>query len=74
MKEAPRSDDAPKRAIGGKGRVVTDVLGLVLWGMATAASVQGRDGAADVVKRVRTLAHGPFHVSADGADAGTLVQ
>jgi transposase len=52
---------------------VTDTLGLLLFVMVTAASVQDRDGGTDVLRHTHKLVASLRHVFADGAYAGKLV-
>ncbi len=58
---------------GRKRHIVTDTLGLLLVVMVTAASVQDRDGGAEIFKRVHKLCPSLRHVFADGGYAGRLV-
>lgn len=71
--KATRGYDAGKKVNGRKRHIVTDTLGLLLVVMVTTASVQDRDGGADILK----LGHKVFptlrHVFADGGYAGRLV-
>ncbi len=73
VSKATRGYDAGKKVNGRKRHIVTDTLGLLLVVMVTTASVQDRDGGADIVK----MAHGFFptlrHIFADGGYAGRLV-
>lgn len=69
-----RGYDAGKKVNGRKRHVVTDTLGLLLVVMVTAASVQDRDGGADILKRAHKLFPSLRCVFADGAYAGRLVQ
>ena len=62
-----------KKVQGRKRHIVTDTLGLLLVVMVTAASVQDRDGGAEIFKRVHKLVPSLRHVFADGGYAGKLV-
>ncbi len=71
--KASRGYDAGKKIPGRKRHIATDTLGLILVIVVTAASVQDRDAARDLLWR---LAAGFRHVSliwADGGYAGKLV-
>ena len=68
-----RGYDAGKKVQGRKRHIVTDTLGLLLVVMVTAASVQDRDGGAEIFKRVHKLVPSLRHVFADGGYAGKLV-
>lgn len=68
-----RGYTAGKKVNGRKRHIVTDTLGLVLCVMVTAASVQDRDGGADILRQVHKLVPSLRHVFADGAYAGKLV-
>ena len=68
-----RGYDAGKKVQGRKRHIVTDTLGLLLVVMVTAASVQDRDGGAEIFKRVHKLVPSLHHVFADGGYAGKLL-
>jgi transposase len=68
-----RGYDAGKRVNGTKRHVVVDTVGMLLVVMATAASVQDRDGGRDLLKRLHRSLPGVGHVFADGGYAGRLV-
>jgi transposase len=70
---ATRGYDAGKKVNGRKRHIVTDTLGLLLAVMVTAASVQDRDGGAEILKRAHKLVPSLRLVFADGAYAGRLV-
>jgi len=70
---ATRGYDAGKKVEGRKRHIVTDTLGLLLVVMVTAASVQDRDGGADILKLTHKLVPSLRHVFADGGYAGRLV-
>jgi transposase len=72
--KATRGYTAGKKVNGRKRHIVTDTLGLLLCVMVTAASVQERDGGADILKWAHKLVPSLCHVFADGAYAGRLVQ
>lgn len=72
--KASRGYDAGKKVNGRKRHIVTDTLGLLLVVMVTAASVQDRDGGADILKRAHKLFPSLRCIFADGAYAGRLVQ
>ena len=71
---ATRGYDAGKKVNGRKRHIVTDTLGLLLVVMVTTASVQDRDGGADILKLLRKLVPTVRHVFADGGYAGRLVE
>lgn len=70
---APRGDDGGKQVNGRKRHLVVDTLGLLLAIVVTAANVQDRDGAKQVLTQL--LGHAPRlqHLWADGAYAGDLI-
>jgi len=70
---ATRGYDAGKKVNGRKRHIVTDTLGLLLVVMVTTASVQDRDGGADILKLAHKLVPTLRHVFADGGYAGRLV-
>lgn len=70
---ATRGYDAGKKVNGRKRHIVTDTLGLLLVVLVTAASVQDRDGGADVLKEAHQWFPSLRHVFADGGYAGRLV-
>jgi len=73
VSKATRGYDAGKKVEGRKRHIVTDTLGLLLVVMVTAASVQDRDGGADILKLTHKLVPTLCHVFADGGYAGRLV-
>ncbi len=73
VSKATRGYDAGKKVEGRKRHIVTDTLGLLLVVMVTAASVQDRDGGADILKLAHKLVPSLRHVFADGGYAGRLV-
>jgi putative transposase len=62
--------DAGKKIKGRKRHILTDTLGLLLFVIVHAASVQDRDGAPDLLKAVRHRFPWLRHVFADGGYAG----
>jgi transposase len=68
-----RGYDAGKKTNGRKRHVVVDTTGLLLVVMATAASVQDRDGGRMVLDKARMAMPSPAQVWADGGYAGKLV-
>lgn len=68
-----RGYDAGKKVSGRKRHIVTDTLGLLLVVLVTPASVQDRDGGADIVKLAHKLVPSLRHIFADGGYAGRLV-
>jgi putative transposase len=62
--------DAGKKVKGRKRHILTDTLGLLLFVIVHAASVQDRDGAPDLLKAVRHRFPWLRHVFADGGYAG----
>lgn len=62
--------DAGKKVKGRKRHILTDTLGLMLFVIVHAASVQDRDGAPDLIKAVRHRFPWLRHVFADGGYAG----
>jgi putative transposase len=71
---AAQGYDAGKKVAGRKRHVLVDVLGLLLVGVVHAASIQDRDGAKSVLRK---LAHRFMRLRliwADGGYAGTLVE
>jgi len=68
-----RGYDAGKKVNGRKRHIVTDTLGLLLVVMVTAASVQDRDGGADILRRAHKFVPSLRHIFADGGYAGRLV-
>jgi transposase len=68
-----RGYDAGKKINGRKRHIVVDTLGLLLFVLVTAASVQDRDGAKPVLEHLATWCRRVRLVWADGGYAGTLV-
>lgn len=66
----PRGYDAGKKIMGRKRHIVTDTLGLMLFVLVHAASIQDRDGAVDLVKSIRHRFPWLRHLFADGGYAG----
>ena len=66
--------DAGKKVKGRKRHIVVDTLGLLLAVPVTAASVQDRDGAADVVAQACRKAPGIERLYADVAYGGQCAQ
>ena len=62
-----------RRSNGRKRHIVTDTLGLLLVVMVTTASVQDRDGGAEILKLLHRLFPPLRHIFADGGYAGRLV-
>ena len=62
--------DAGKKVKGRKRHIVTDTLGLMLFGVIHSADVQDRDGAPDVLKAIRYRFPWLRHLFADGGYAG----
>jgi len=73
VSKATRGYDAGKKVNGRKRHIVTDTLGLLLVVMVTTASVQDRDGGADILKLTHKLVPTLRHIFADGGYAGRLV-
>jgi len=73
VSKATRGYDAGKKVNGRKRHIVTDTLGLLLVVMVTTASVQDRDGGADILKVTHKLVPTLRHIFADGGYAGRLV-
>jgi transposase len=73
VSKATRGYDAGKRVNGRKRHIVTDTLRLLLVVLVTTASVQDRDGGADILKLAHKVVPTLRHVFADGAYAGRLV-
>jgi transposase len=71
---ASRGYDAGKKINGRKRHIVVDTLGLLLVVLVTAASVQDRDGGAQVLDRARMAMPSLALVFADGGYAGRLVR
>jgi putative transposase len=69
----PRGYDAGKQVLGRKRHLVVDTLGLLLAVVVTAASVQDRDGARLVLRRVGGAGKKLRRVWVDGAYRGQLV-
>lgn len=65
-----RGYDAGKKVKGRKRHIVTDTMGLMLFVVVHAASIQDRDGAVDVVKAIRHRFPWLRHLFADGGYAG----
>ena len=65
-----RGYDAGKRIQGRKRHIVTDTLGLMLFVLIHAASIQDRDGAVDLIKAIRHRFPWLRHLFADSAYAG----
>jgi transposase len=68
-----RGYTAGKKVNGRKRHIVVDTLGLLLVVMVSAASMQDRDGGADILRQAHKLVSSLRHVFADGAYAGKLV-
>jgi transposase len=68
-----RGYDAGKKVQGRKRHIATDTLGLLLVVMVTAASVQDRTTAQDLVTRLRGAHHRIRMIWADAGYSGTLV-
>lgn len=66
----PRGYDAGKRIKGRKRHITTDTLGLMVGLVVHSASIQDRDGAPDVLKRVAERYPTLRHIFADGGYAG----
>jgi transposase len=66
--------DAGKKVKGRKRHIVVDTLGLLLAVTVTAASVQDRDGAAEVVAQACRKAPGIQRLYTDGAYGGTCAK
>lgn len=62
--------DAGKKVKGRKRHIVTDTLGLMLFGVIHSAGMQDRDGAPDVLKAIRYRFPWLRHLFADGGYAG----
>lgn len=62
--------DAGKKIKGRKRHIITDTLGLMLFVLVHAASVQDRDGAPEVLKAIRYRYPWLRHVFADGGYGG----
>jgi len=69
-----RGFDAGKNVKGRKRHVVVDTMGLLLAVVVTAASVQDRDGAKQVLKKVKARFSRLQLLWADGAYSGPLVE
>ncbi len=65
-----RGFDAGKKVKGRKRHIITDTLGLMLFVLVHAASIQDRDGAPEVLKAIRTRYPWLRHVFADGGYGG----
>jgi transposase len=70
---ASRGYDAGKKVNGRKRHIAVDTLGLLLWVIVTAASVQDRDGARPLLEQVAASFRRIRLVWADGGYAGKLV-
>jgi transposase len=70
---ASRGYDAGKKINGRKRHIAVDTLGLLLWVIVTAASVQDRDGARPLLEQVAASFRRIRLVWADGGYAGKLV-
>lgn len=68
-----RGYDAGKKINGRKRHITTDTIGMLLVVMVTAASVQDRDGARDLLKNLHSALLTVTLVFADGGYAGRLV-
>jgi transposase len=68
-----RGYDAGKKINGRKRHIVVDTIGLLLVVMVTAASVQDRDGARAIFKRLHCALGSVRHIFADGGYRGQLV-
>jgi transposase len=68
-----RGYDAGKKINGRKRHIVVDTIGLLLVVMVTAASVQDRDGARGILKRLHSALDSVRHIFADGGYQGQLV-
>ena len=65
-----RGFDAGKKVNGRKRHIVTDTLGLMLFVLVHAASIQDRDGAPELLKAIRHRYPWLRHVFADGGYGG----
>ncbi|MGH3262249.1 MAG: IS5 family transposase [Trebonia sp.] len=70
---ATRGYDAGKKINGRKRHIVVDTIGLLLVVMVTAASVQDRDGARGIFKRLHATLDSVGHIFADGGYSGQLL-
>lgn len=68
-----RGYDAGKKINGRKRHIVVDTIGLLLVVMVTAASVQDRDGARGILKRLHSALSSVSHIFADGGYSGQLL-
>jgi transposase len=73
VSKATRGYDAGKKVNGRNRHIVTDTLGLLLMVMVTTASVQDREGGADILKLTHTWFPSVQLVFADGGYARRLV-
>jgi len=62
--------DAGKKIKGRKRHIITDTIGLMLFVLVHAASIQDRDGARDLIKAIRHRFPWLRHIFADSAYAG----
>jgi transposase len=62
--------DAGKKVKGRKRHIITDTLGLMLFVLVHAASIQDRDGAVDLIKAIRHRFPWLRHLFADSAYGG----
>jgi transposase len=69
-----RGYDAGKKVNGRKRHIVTDTLGLLLVITVTAASVQDRDGARPLLRRLHEALPSVTHIFCDGGYRGRLVE
>jgi putative transposase len=72
--EGVRGFDANKKVKGRKRHLLVDTLGLLLVVVVTAASVQDRDGARQIFKRMRGLCKKLRVIWVDGAYRGELIE
>jgi len=70
----PRGFDAGKLVKGRKRHLLVDTLGLLLAVVVTAASVQDRDGAKRLLRRMVGRVPRLAHLGADGAYGGDLIE
>ncbi|MDQ6805341.1 MAG: IS5 family transposase [Actinomycetota bacterium] len=68
-----RGYDAGKKINGRKRHIVVDTVGLLLVVMVSAASVQDRDGARGILKRLHRALSSVRHIFADGGYRGQLI-
>jgi transposase len=70
----PRGFDAGKKISGRKRHIITDTLGLLVGAVIHAANVQDRDGAANVLRAIRSSFPWLRHIFADGGYAGNKLK